>query len=84
MWSAWSRSIDDSGSTVTNAMSVRSRSGSLGLAAARVAASSTSGSNAGVTSSSDWIREIPSRNDCAATSSRAWTRTTRLEDMPPP
>ena len=69
---------------VTNGMSVRSRSGSRGAAAARLAASSTSAGNAAVTLSSDWILAIPSRSDCAATSSRAWTRTTRLEDMPPP
>ena len=52
MCSAWSRSFEPAGSIVTNGMSVRSSSGSFGLAAASSAAASTSGGNSCGTSCS--------------------------------
>ena len=65
-----------------NGMSVRSRSGSLGFAAARVAASSTSGENSGSIPCSSWIRAIPSSTTRDTSGSPPpLTRTTRLLGM---
>src|SRR3569623_101992 len=79
MCSAWSRSLEPAGSIVMNGMSVRSRSGSRGFAAASCAAATTSGGKSTVTSSSPWIRLI--RSCSSAQPSR--TRRTRLLTLPP-
>ena len=82
---AWSRSRADSGSIVTNGMSVRSSSGSRGDAAASAAARSTAWGKVGVTSSSAWIAAMPSRISCAVTlSPLERTFTTRLLGMSRP
>jgi hypothetical protein len=82
---AWSRSIDDSGSMVTSGMSVRSRSGSRGAAAAARAASSTWSGKSEVTCISAWIVSIPSRSARPGTlSALVRTLTTRLLGMDRP
>ena len=68
---------------VTNGTSVRSRSGSRGLAAASAAARSTASGKSGVTFISAWIAAIPSRSVSAETvSSPVRTVITRLLGMP--
>ncbi len=82
MWSAWSRSIAPSGSIVMNGSSVRSRSGSRGLAAAASAAASTSGEKSPGSSSSARIRAMPSCSVFATdSSSPPLIRTTWLLGM---